>query len=294
MAESDSIATLKAMFQPLDLSDLLDRPIAFHRAFVEPAGSVAAALMLSQAVYWSKRTTDKTGWFYKTQEEWQEETGLSRSEQEIARKHLRASGFWNEQRRSVPAKLFYRIDFRGLQSSLQKSAYKNARICSQDREILQSFTSSETTTETTSQTTEEKSARKLATLCPDEMPADLQNWAMKEGVAWEDCETEWAKMHDWSHGNGQKKQDWAATWRNWIRRRGEHGNGKWRSESFAERNIRTTKEACDAIGKRIAEVFPEMADGIPEPANGSSDTGLFGGALGPQPGATGNGLRRRD
>ncbi len=41
-----------------DLGDLLDRPIAFYRVFVMITGSVTGALMLSQAVYWSKRTDD--------------------------------------------------------------------------------------------------------------------------------------------------------------------------------------------------------------------------------------------
>jgi hypothetical protein len=36
------------------LIDLLDRPIAFHRIFVELTGSVLAAVMLSQAFYWSR------------------------------------------------------------------------------------------------------------------------------------------------------------------------------------------------------------------------------------------------
>jgi len=34
--------------------DILDRPIAFHRCFVEITKSVAGALLLSQAVYWQR------------------------------------------------------------------------------------------------------------------------------------------------------------------------------------------------------------------------------------------------
>ena len=51
------------------LLDLLDRPIAFHRVFVTITGSLAAGVMLSQALYWSRRTKDPEGWFYKTQPE---------------------------------------------------------------------------------------------------------------------------------------------------------------------------------------------------------------------------------
>jgi hypothetical protein len=63
---------------------IFDRPIAFQRPFVELTGSVTAALFLSQAYYWSSRTTLQDGWFYKTREEWEEETGLTRYELETS------------------------------------------------------------------------------------------------------------------------------------------------------------------------------------------------------------------
>ena len=67
------------------LLQLLDRPIAFHRCFVTLTGSVTAALMLSQALYWQRRCKEPEGWWYKTLEEWTEETGLNRRETEAAR-----------------------------------------------------------------------------------------------------------------------------------------------------------------------------------------------------------------
>ena len=74
----------------MEIKDLLDRPIAFQRVFVTLTGSVTAALMLSQAVFWNKRVSvEKDGWFYKTIDEWQDETGLTRYEQETARKKLK-------------------------------------------------------------------------------------------------------------------------------------------------------------------------------------------------------------
>jgi hypothetical protein len=95
------------------LQDALDRPIAFHRVFVKLTGSVTAALMLSQAVYWTKRANSGgVGWFYKTITQWEEETGLSRHEQETARKALRRFSFWQEERRGVPAQMYYRVDIK--------------------------------------------------------------------------------------------------------------------------------------------------------------------------------------
>lgn len=119
----------------MEILDLLDRPIAFHRAFARLAGSVHAGLLLSQAVYWSRRTSDSDGWFYKTQAEWTEETCLTRREQETARAALRklqhnSCPLWLEERRGVPARMFFRIDSAILlhllsqirQSSLAESA----------------------------------------------------------------------------------------------------------------------------------------------------------------------------
>lgn len=91
---------------------MFDRPIAFHRGFVTLTGSVTAALMLSQAVYWSQRSLNPAGWFYKTADDWEEETGLTRREQETARKRLRRFPWWQEELRKangVPT-LYYRID----------------------------------------------------------------------------------------------------------------------------------------------------------------------------------------
>jgi hypothetical protein len=72
--------------------------------------------MLSQAIYWSRRTQD--GWFYKTQSEWEEETFLTRREQEAARKYLRSQPFWQEEKRELPAKLYFRVDFQALLKAL--------------------------------------------------------------------------------------------------------------------------------------------------------------------------------
>ncbi|AGU58847.1 MULTISPECIES: hypothetical protein [Vibrio] len=43
--------------------DYLDRPIAFHRTFVQLGIGITGALLFSQALYWSKRTKDADRWF---------------------------------------------------------------------------------------------------------------------------------------------------------------------------------------------------------------------------------------
>jgi hypothetical protein len=118
--EERSAGEMSAVIEVELLKTILKRPIAFHRVFAEIGGGVAAGLMLSQAWYWSQRTDDPNGWFWKTAQDWQEETALTRREQEGARRSLRATGFWQEERRGVPAKLFFRIDVKKLAASLSR------------------------------------------------------------------------------------------------------------------------------------------------------------------------------
>ncbi|MFM6249787.1 MAG: hypothetical protein ACKPEQ_11690 [Dolichospermum sp.] len=92
------------------LEKVLSRPIAFHRIFAVIGGGATEGLFLSQAYYWSKHTKDAQGWFYKTGEEWEEETCLTRREQETARKALRKLGILEEIRKGLPRKVFYRIN----------------------------------------------------------------------------------------------------------------------------------------------------------------------------------------
>jgi hypothetical protein len=89
---------------------LPDRPIAFNRAFVRLGIGVTGALFLSQALYWSKRTKDPEGWFYKTIEDWQEETGLTKEEQLTIKKKLTALGFLEVKKKGVPATNHFKID----------------------------------------------------------------------------------------------------------------------------------------------------------------------------------------
>lgn len=89
---------------------ILDRPIAFHPNLARLVGGVNAGLLLGQAIYWSRRTRDPGGWFYKTQGEWEEETALGRFEQEAARKKLVKFGVLEEVRKGVPARLFFRVN----------------------------------------------------------------------------------------------------------------------------------------------------------------------------------------
>ncbi len=98
------------------------RPVAFYSAYAHALGSVTAALLLSQLCYWSDKGHDPDGWIYKTRDELKTETGLSREEQETARRKLKAARVLEEKRAGVPAKLYYRVDFAHLVDLLAQSA----------------------------------------------------------------------------------------------------------------------------------------------------------------------------
>jgi hypothetical protein len=94
----------------LSVLKLLGRSVTFHPALVDITGSINAALMLSQALYWTEHSTLPDGWFWKTREEWYEETRLDRKQQENARARLRATGFWEEKEAGKPCRLFFRVN----------------------------------------------------------------------------------------------------------------------------------------------------------------------------------------
>ncbi|MDD1016883.1 phage replication protein [Pseudomonas rubra] len=145
----------------MTFQELLDRPIAFQRAFVTIGVGITGALMLSQAIYWSNRTENAEGWFYKTMEEWEAETGMTRSEQESARKKLIKVGALEEMKKGVPCRLFYRVNINAIhanlsadfpQTSLQDSRKQGRKkVASKAAEIPQAIT--ETTAEITPETT---------------------------------------------------------------------------------------------------------------------------------------------
>lgn len=102
------------------LLHLLQRPIAFHRAFVGFSG-ISGALLLSQLFYWSGKESSQDGWIYKTQAEITEETGMRRPETETARRNLRAAGVLEEKSAGMPRKMHFRIKFDALYQLLEAS-----------------------------------------------------------------------------------------------------------------------------------------------------------------------------
>jgi uncharacterized phage protein (TIGR02220 family) len=141
------------------LKTLLKRPIAFHRVFVDVAGDALSGLFLSQAFYWSQQQE----WFYKTQKQWRDETGMTRCEQERARAKLKKKGILEEKYAGVPCRVYYRLNMDTLVAALNActeavdtSLLKTDTLdcqkpASKDAELQQ--TTAETSPETSAETT---------------------------------------------------------------------------------------------------------------------------------------------
>lgn len=81
---------------------------------VRLTGSPDVARFLAQCLYWSgiDLVEQRQGWFYKSREEWQAETWLSRYKQEKAREQLKSMGLLEEkrQRRNTGIRIWFRLN----------------------------------------------------------------------------------------------------------------------------------------------------------------------------------------
>ena len=99
---------------PARFSEVLDRPVAFHRIFVDVAGSLDGAVLLGQILYWQRRLSPGREWFWKSDEQWFEELGIKRTALTSARKKLEVLGVIASEVKGFPRRRFYRLDFDAL------------------------------------------------------------------------------------------------------------------------------------------------------------------------------------
>lgn len=83
-------------------------PIAFNPYIGKIVGSAASGLFLCQLLYWWGKGS-KDGWVYKTIKEMQEETSLSRAEQDTAIAAWKKMGILEMKVAGMPPKRHFRI-----------------------------------------------------------------------------------------------------------------------------------------------------------------------------------------
>ena len=85
------------------------KPVVFNPILARIAGDVASGLFLSQLLYWDGKGKEG-GWIYKTIEEFQEETALSRKNQDRAVEKWKKLGVLETEVRGTPPTRHFRIN----------------------------------------------------------------------------------------------------------------------------------------------------------------------------------------
>ena len=93
------------------VAELLGPSLAYHRRLAGIGGGVHAGLLLSRALYLTRLQVRRQlqEWVGNSIAEWTQQIGLTRYEQEIARRELASAGVWEEVRLGIPRRLFVRI-----------------------------------------------------------------------------------------------------------------------------------------------------------------------------------------
>lgn len=100
------------------------RSILYIKFFAELSGSINAAILLSQLLYWWGKGSKK-GWVFKTANEMREETGLTKDQQASAIKIWEDSEVLEVERFGSPPKRHFKIDIEKLLDLLEISDMDN-------------------------------------------------------------------------------------------------------------------------------------------------------------------------
>jgi len=101
-------------------------PIAYLPCLLSLCESPTAALFMSQLLYWANKGNNPD-WIYKTLDECQKETGLSRSAQDNSIKIWKDLGVLELKLKGVPCKRHFHINFE-LLVTLLKNAFANPSL----------------------------------------------------------------------------------------------------------------------------------------------------------------------
>ncbi|MGQ0522115.1 MAG: hypothetical protein ACT4P8_00455, partial [Betaproteobacteria bacterium] len=91
--------------------ELLGPSLAYHRTLAGIGGGVHAGLLLSRALHLTRLQSKRQlqEWICNSAAQWTEQIGLTRREQETARKELVRAGVWEESLTGIPPRLVARI-----------------------------------------------------------------------------------------------------------------------------------------------------------------------------------------
>lgn len=97
--------------------------VAFRRDFFILGGNIASGLFLAQAHFWQMVVDSKKkvgSWWWKTRDQWTAETGLTRKQQEQARRTLVEKGYIEERRSGPSGRMHFRLCVEKLAADLME------------------------------------------------------------------------------------------------------------------------------------------------------------------------------
>src|SRR5476651_652261 len=94
--------------------------VVYRPMLVAITGSINATIFFDQLIYWSEGLKKSNEWIYMTQEVILGRTGLTRYEQEGARKKLKFRGLLDEKYSGVPRKLYFKLNVDAINKAWEK------------------------------------------------------------------------------------------------------------------------------------------------------------------------------
>lgn len=88
----------------------LGESYTYYPILTRITGAATATIFLSNLIRWTGKQRNRDGWIYKTREQLAVETGMTRYEQETARRLLKQRGYLEEKVCGLPAQLHYRLN----------------------------------------------------------------------------------------------------------------------------------------------------------------------------------------
>ena len=117
--------------KPSELLRIIGKPIAYYPQLAKPLGGVNASLLFGHFFYWKDKGRSELG-VYRTADEIEVETGLSRDEQRTARRKLRERGVLIETEKRIEHRIYYKLDLDRFDEIISQSGSGDFPIADSD------------------------------------------------------------------------------------------------------------------------------------------------------------------
>ena len=117
--------------KPSELLRIIGKPIAYYPQLAKPLGGVNASLLFGHFFYWNDKGCSELG-VYRTADEIEVETGLSRDEQRTARRKLRERGVLIETEKRIEHRIYYKLDLDRFDEIISQSGSGDFPIADSD------------------------------------------------------------------------------------------------------------------------------------------------------------------